>query len=234
LSRVVTHRLGPALTCCHLLPVAGDSGCCRGQPAVWWCHRAAAWWRRRQADQRSANARRARVMSPVAYPVARRVSRGGLGDRQPDRRDAVRAGLDWVRGGPARRRGYAQVSLSSSMRAEGLSGRPGLVRGRGGCKSLHWLHDTLYQEDKSQVRTRSGPWIMAALPGHLRPAPVRTHRHHRGHPMGQPVGSAIRHPRPYFMVLKRPWRAGQLAKAIHVLQARLFDQAKTARAMDGS
>jgi predicted transposase YbfD/YdcC len=30
-------------------------------------------------------------------------------------------------------------------------------------ESLHWLRDTLYQEDKSQVRTRSGPRVMAAL-----------------------------------------------------------------------
>jgi len=30
-------------------------------------------------------------------------------------------------------------------------------------ESLHWLRDTLYQEDKSQIRTRSGPRVMAAL-----------------------------------------------------------------------
>ena len=28
---------------------------------------------------------------------------------------------------------------------------------------LHWLRDTLYREDQSQVRTRSGPRAMAAL-----------------------------------------------------------------------
>jgi predicted transposase YbfD/YdcC len=37
------------------------------------------------------------------------------------------------------------------------------VRGQWAIESLHWLRDTLYQEDKSQVRTRSGPRIMAAL-----------------------------------------------------------------------
>jgi hypothetical protein len=37
------------------------------------------------------------------------------------------------------------------------------VRGYWAIESLHWLRDTLYQEDKSQVRTRSGPRIMAAL-----------------------------------------------------------------------
>ena len=39
----------------------------------------------------------------------------------------------------------------------------GHVRGQWSIESLHWLRDTLYQEDKSQVRTRSGPRIMAAL-----------------------------------------------------------------------
>jgi predicted transposase YbfD/YdcC len=37
------------------------------------------------------------------------------------------------------------------------------VRGHRAIESLHWLRDTLYQEDKSQVRTRSGPRIMAAM-----------------------------------------------------------------------
>lgn len=30
-------------------------------------------------------------------------------------------------------------------------------------ESLHRIRDTLYQEDKSKVRTRSGPRVMAAL-----------------------------------------------------------------------
>jgi predicted transposase YbfD/YdcC len=37
------------------------------------------------------------------------------------------------------------------------------VRQQWSIESLHWLRDTLYQEDKSTVRTRSGPRIMAAL-----------------------------------------------------------------------
>ena len=37
------------------------------------------------------------------------------------------------------------------------------VREQWAIEALHWLRDTLYQEDKSQVRTRSGPRIMAAL-----------------------------------------------------------------------
>ena len=37
------------------------------------------------------------------------------------------------------------------------------VREQWPVESLHWLRDTLYQEDKSKVRTRSGPRVMAAL-----------------------------------------------------------------------
>ena len=39
----------------------------------------------------------------------------------------------------------------------------GYVREQWSIESLHWLRDTLYQEDKSKVRTRNGPRIMAAL-----------------------------------------------------------------------
>jgi predicted transposase YbfD/YdcC len=37
------------------------------------------------------------------------------------------------------------------------------VRQQWSIESLHWIRDTLYQEDKSRVRTRNGPRIMAAL-----------------------------------------------------------------------
>jgi predicted transposase YbfD/YdcC len=43
------------------------------------------------------------------------------------------------------------------------AGLAGYVREQWSIESLHWLRDTLYQEDKSTVRTRSGPRIMAAL-----------------------------------------------------------------------
>jgi hypothetical protein len=39
----------------------------------------------------------------------------------------------------------------------------GYVREQWSIESLHWIRETLYQEDKSQVRTRSGPRIMASL-----------------------------------------------------------------------
>ena len=38
-----------------------------------------------------------------------------------------------------------------------------LVRGQQAIESLHWLRDTLYREDNSTVRTRSGPRAMATL-----------------------------------------------------------------------
>ena len=37
------------------------------------------------------------------------------------------------------------------------------VREQWAIESFHWLRDTLYQEDNSRIRTRSGPRIMAAL-----------------------------------------------------------------------
>jgi predicted transposase YbfD/YdcC len=39
----------------------------------------------------------------------------------------------------------------------------GYVRGQWAIESWHWLRDTLYREDNSRVRTRSGPRIMAAM-----------------------------------------------------------------------
>jgi len=38
-----------------------------------------------------------------------------------------------------------------------------LVRNHWGIESLHWLRDTVYREDNSAVRTRSGPRVMAGL-----------------------------------------------------------------------
>jgi predicted transposase YbfD/YdcC len=39
----------------------------------------------------------------------------------------------------------------------------GHVRGQWSIEALHWIRDTLSQEDKSQVSARSGPRVMAAL-----------------------------------------------------------------------
>jgi hypothetical protein len=37
------------------------------------------------------------------------------------------------------------------------------VREQWSIESLHWIRDTLYHEDRSRIRTRSGPRTMAAL-----------------------------------------------------------------------
>jgi hypothetical protein len=42
---------------------------------------------------------------------------------------------------------------------------------------LHWVRDVTYGEDLSQVRTVSGPRVMAALPGHHHPATSGRHQH---------------------------------------------------------
>jgi hypothetical protein len=55
--------------------------------------------------------------------------------------------------------GVASLTSEMSSPAE----LAGYVRGQWAIESLHWIRDILYQEDKSQVRTRSGPRIMAAL-----------------------------------------------------------------------
>jgi predicted transposase YbfD/YdcC len=39
----------------------------------------------------------------------------------------------------------------------------GYVRDQWGIEVLHWIRDTLYREDHSRIRTRSGPRVMASL-----------------------------------------------------------------------
>jgi predicted transposase YbfD/YdcC len=61
----------------------------------------------------------------------------------------------------------AVAALGVASPAPGQAGPADLaryVRQQWSIESLHWIRDTLYQEDKSRVRTRSGPRIMAALP----------------------------------------------------------------------
>jgi hypothetical protein len=56
--------------------------------------------------------------------------------------------------------------LGITSQTTNQAGAPSLadaVRGHWGIESLHWLRDTLYREDDSTVRTRSGPRVMAAL-----------------------------------------------------------------------
>jgi predicted transposase YbfD/YdcC len=96
-----------------------------------------------------------------------------------------------------------------------------LVRGQWAIESLHWLRATLYREDDSTVRTRSGPRAMAALqPRRRSPAPGRTTRHYRSHSLGQPVHEpALHHPRTYVMILKRPGHGASSGLAVRGLRA---------------
>jgi predicted transposase YbfD/YdcC len=53
------------------------------------------------------------------------------------------------------------TNLHSSQAAPADIAR--LVRDHWGVESLHWLRDTVYREDDSRARTRSGPRVMAGL-----------------------------------------------------------------------
>ncbi len=53
------------------------------------------------------------------------------------------------------------TNLHSSQAAPADIAR--LVRNHWGVESLHWLRDTVYREDDSRARTRSGPRVMAGL-----------------------------------------------------------------------
>jgi predicted transposase YbfD/YdcC len=53
------------------------------------------------------------------------------------------------------------TSLSATRAGPGTIAA--LVRGQWAIESLHWLRDTLYREDHSTTRSRSGPRAMAAL-----------------------------------------------------------------------
>ena len=62
------------------------------------------------------------------------------------------------------------LSAVAALGVTNLPAHPGtpeclatLVRQHWGIESLHWLRDTVYREDNSTVRTRSGPRVMAAL-----------------------------------------------------------------------
>ena len=84
----------------------------------------------------------------------------------------------------------------------------GYVREQWSIESLHWLRDTLYQEDKSKVRTRNGPRVMAALRnlaiGALRMAgrtDVTEATRWAGRSMDRPFTILGTH----IMILERPW-----------------------------
>ena len=63
----------------------------------------------------------------------------------------------------------------------------GLVRGQWAIESLHWLRGTPLPRRRLRRphRVRAQGHGRAQEPAHRRPAPVRTARHHRSHPLGQ-------------------------------------------------
>jgi hypothetical protein len=67
-----------------------------------------------------------------------------------------------LRGRPVSAVAALGVASPEPERADGAA-LARYVREQWSIESLHWIRDTLYQEDKSQVRTRSGPRAMASL-----------------------------------------------------------------------
>ena len=93
-------------------------------------------------------------LSRIADPAAsRRMRRKGA------------AGKD-IPGIPVRVIEYSVTSEDGSETSEDRASPADLaryVRGQWAIESLHWIRDTLYREDESRVRTRSGPRVMATL-----------------------------------------------------------------------
>jgi predicted transposase YbfD/YdcC len=56
---------------------------------------------------------------------------------------------------------YGITSLSALKADPQLLGE--LARGHWGIEALHWIRDVTFDEDRSQVRTGSGPRVMATL-----------------------------------------------------------------------
>jgi len=82
----------------------------------------------------------------------------------------------------------------------------GYVREQWSIESLHWLRDTLYQEDKSTSVPGQGhrSWPPSGS-RHRSPPPGRTPQHYRSHPLGQSLHRpAIHRPRTHIMILERP------------------------------
>jgi hypothetical protein len=85
------------------------------------------------------------------------------------------------------------------------------VQGQWAIEVLHWIRDTplprgQLHRPQPLRRPRDG---LAAQFGRWRLTAGRALRHHRGHPMGLPQhDQAIRDPRHYIMILRRPCRQG--------------------------
>ena len=69
---------------------------------------------------------------------------------------------DWTASEPPREIAHCITSLTPVQASpEDLAG---YIRGHWGIENrLHWVRDVSYDEDRSQVRTGSGPHVMASL-----------------------------------------------------------------------
>jgi Transposase DDE domain len=95
-----------------------------------------------------------------------------------------------VKGKWSRETCYAVTSLTVTQAS--YAQLAAIIRGHWGIEDrLHWVRDTGFGEDRSQVRTASGPRIMASLqPGHHHPAPGRNHQHRRRFALPRPAAHA--------------------------------------------
>jgi hypothetical protein len=82
---------------------------------------------------------------------------------------------------------YAITSLTATQASP--AGLAAIIRGHWAIEDRpHWVRDIDYDEDRSQVRTASGPRIMAALRNLAitHPAAGRPRQHRRRHPAPRP------------------------------------------------
>jgi hypothetical protein len=88
----------------------------------------------------------------------------------------------------------------------------GYVREQWSIESLHWIYKR-HPLPRGQIigknPKRTQDHGRSAEPRDRGAPPGRTHRHHRGHPMGRTThGPALYHPRPHIMISEWPWGAG--------------------------
>ncbi len=87
-----------------------------------------------------------------------------------------------IKGKRSREACYAATSLTITQASHAQLAA--IIRGHWGIEDrLHWVRDMDFDEDRSQVRTASGPRIMASLPGHHHPAAGRDGQHRRRPPL---------------------------------------------------
>jgi len=91
-----------------------------------------------------------------------------------------------VKGKWSRETCYAVTSLTITQASHAQLAA--IIRGRWGIEDrLHWVRDMDFDEDRSQVRTASGPRVMASLPGHHHLAAGRRRQHRRRPALPRPA-----------------------------------------------